>query len=65
MADPGFELRQSGSRICNHCVILPLMLRKVFLFWGGGREIGLDGLVLKCRSLDWCAGQVIIVAALA
>lgn len=51
VADPGFEPRQSGSG-CNHCVILPLMVRKVAPFWGGRREIRQDGLVLKCWSSE-------------
>lgn len=51
VADPGFEPRQSGSG-CNHCVILPLMVRKVTPFWGGRRKIRQNGLVLKCWSSE-------------
>lgn len=52
VADPRFEPQWSGSQVCNHCVILPVMQRKVFLFQEGRREIGLGGLVLKCGPLD-------------
>lgn len=51
VADPGFEPRQSGSG-CNHCVILPLMVKKVAPSWGGRREITQDGLVLQCWSSE-------------
>lgn len=30
--DPEFKPGQSGSSVCNYCLILPLELRKVFLF---------------------------------
>ena len=43
VAAPGFEPRQSGSG-CNHCVILPLMVRKVALS-------GVEG--EKSDRMDW------------
>lgn len=52
VADPRFEPGQSESTICNHRVIPPLLLSKAFLLWRGKREIGLGGLVFKCRSVD-------------